>query len=455
MHKSVTEQVKNVQSKKVAKGQTPKLFWWQLSLIGIGSVIGAGFFLGSGLAIHAAGPSVLVGYILSGLIAFFVFQALGKMTVHDPQPGSFRTYARQAFGHSLGFMSGWIYWIAGVLIMSSEVTALAIFSQLWFPHIPLWVFAILYSALALLINMLGVKNFGSIESFFAVIKIATLLAFVGFGTLALTGVVTPTAPKEMLSSFSAPFFANGFLGFWSSLIFVLFSYGGIEVVGVLANELKRKTDITKAGTFLVVVLTSLYAVSIFFILKLVSFESISSDQSPFVYVLSHFSIPYLDSLFNVILISAAFSTMVGALFSITSIMISLSLDGDAPASLHKPNQHGVAWRALFLSGIGLAVTVVASYVLPNTVYEYLTAAAGIMLLLNWVIILSSHIKKGRELEHSTPLPSFLGIALIVFTIAGSLIHSHQRIGFFIAIGFAFLILCAYGWRARKGSYNKL
>jgi L-asparagine transporter-like permease len=459
----VKQSVKNVQKSQVEKGRTHKLAWWQLSLIGIGSVIGAGFFLGSGLSIHLAGPAVLLGYLLAGLTAYFVFSALAEMTVQDPQPGSFRTYAGQAFGHYAGFMSGWIYWVAGVLIMSSEVTALAIFTQLWLPDVPIWIFSIIYSAIALGINFLGVKNFGSIESFFAVIKISTLIGFIGFGILAAAGVLSPEKAAESSAFLAEGVFPNGFSGLWSAMIFILFSYGGIEVIGVLSTELRNKKDVPKAGTFLVAALTILYVVSILFILMMVSFRSINEDKSPFVSALSQFNIPYLDSIFNVILISAAFSTMVGSLFSITSIIVSLSKDGDAPQRLQKKTGKGVPAGALLLSGAGLGVSVLLSFLLPDTIYEYMTTSAGIMLILNWVIILASHIKKRKQVGASHekykssayPVTSYLGIVLIAFTIAGSLLHANQRMGFFASIGFVVIILASYLLGSKFGKFKKI
>ncbi|MDR7073125.1 amino acid permease [Fictibacillus barbaricus] len=463
--KNVTKQtVSAVQQKKMEQGKSPKLSWWQLSLIGVGSVIGAGFFLGTGLSIHSAGPSVLIGYLLAGLTAFFVFHALAEMTVRDPQPGSFRTYAGQAFGHVMGFTSGWVYWTAGVLIMSSEVTALSIFTQFWFKSIPLWIFAIIYSVLALGINLFGVKKFGTVESFFAVIKLATLIIFIAFIALVISGVIHPG--KEVTDGWSSAFrngiFTNGFTGFWSALIFILFSYGGIEMLGVLSNELRHPKEIPLAGRTLVLVLTILYIGSIFLIISVVSWTKISEDKSPFVEALSNFHIPYLDSIFNVILISAAFSTMVGALFSITSIMISLAKDGDAPSRLKKKNKKGVAVGALLLSGAGLGVTVILSFFLPDTVYEYMTTAAGIMLILNWMIILSSHIKKKKQLDDesdtsyfSTPFASYIGIFLILFSIGGALLHHNQRVGFYISIGFVAVIQIAFRVGSRFGYFQKV
>ena len=165
---TVKQMVNDSKKHEREKGNTKGIEWWQLSLIGIGSIIGAGFLLGTGLSIKTAGTSMIFAYLLGGIIAFLAFSALAEMSVHDPQPGSFRTYARLAFGERIGFVSGWMYWISGVLIMSSEVTALSIFTQYWFHHVPLWIFAIIYSVLGLGINLLGMRNFGKIETLFAV-----------------------------------------------------------------------------------------------------------------------------------------------------------------------------------------------------------------------------------------------------------------------------------------------
>ncbi|MCZ2260817.1 amino acid permease, partial [Sporosarcina sp. G11-34] len=98
------------------KGEKVNLTWWQLSLIGIGSIIGTGFFLASGIAIQMTGPSVVLAFIIAGSATYIVFEALAKMSSKDPQKGSFRTYAKKAYGRWAGFSSGWVYWSSGMLI---------------------------------------------------------------------------------------------------------------------------------------------------------------------------------------------------------------------------------------------------------------------------------------------------------------------------------------------------
>jgi L-asparagine transporter-like permease len=449
-HDIVKQQVEHIQKKKVAKGKTYRLAWWNLSLVGIGSTIGAGFFLGSGLAIKTAGPSVLLLYLYSGITAILVFSALAEMTVNDPEEGSFQTYAKKAFGPIMGFMSGWMYWTSGTLIISSEITALSLFTQFWFPHIPLWLFSIMYTLLGLAIILFGVKNFGKIESLFASVKLATLVIFILFSALLLLGLIPMHIPAETSHATVVPFFEKSFLTLWSSLVFVMFSFGGIAVMAVASNELRNREDVTKSGIVMLTSLVTIYIVSVYLVMELIPWKTISDNESPFVTALKGLSIPYIDSAFNIIIITAAFSTMVGALYSISRIVVTLAEGHDAPSLFKKKNKKGVPVGALILNGSGIAIAVMVSYFLPDTVYEYLVTAAGLMLILNWITILTSQIKNRSKYKDSKkykvplyPFSSYLGILLIVITIAGCFIHKSGRIGLFISLGLLCVILIGY------------
>ncbi|MGG3468318.1 amino acid permease [Neobacillus pocheonensis] len=438
--------VNHKKAENVDNGVHSGLAWWQLSLIGIGSVIGAGFFLGTGLSIKTAGPAILINYAIAGLTAYFVFSAIAEMTIADPQPGSFRTYAKKAFGHSMGFVSGWVYWLAGIFIMSSEAVALGTFTQFWFPHVPLWIFTVSYAVIAFGINLLGVKNFGKIESLFGILKLSTLIIFIFFGLLILFHMIAPQPHPLDVRNVWTPLIPNGIAGMWAALIFTFFSFGGIEVMGVASSELKNKSEIQKAGSIMLMALVAVYILSIFFILYFVSWTKINESQSPFVTALTVFHIPYIDSLFNVIIISAAFSTMVGALFSVTNILISLAEDRDAPKLLASKNRRGVPIKSLFVTGLALSISLLLSFILPGKLYEYVTTAAGVLLILNWIIILSTQIKlrKSRKQTNTFKMPgypttSYLGIAIILLTVSGGMRDGTQRMGVLISLGLILII----------------
>lgn len=227
------------------------------------------------------------------------------MTVADPEPGSFRTYAKKAFGNSMGFVSGWMYWLSGVFIISSEAVALGTFAKFWFPNVPLWIFTVFFVIIAFAINLLGVKNFGKIESIFAIIKLSTLVIFILFGILLIAQIITPETNSVKGLNSIHPFLATGMKGMWSALIFVFFSFGGIEIIGIASSELKNREEIPKAGIGMLIALVAVYISSIFFVLMMVPWSKINASKSPFVSALSVFHFPYIDSFFNLIIISAA------------------------------------------------------------------------------------------------------------------------------------------------------
>ncbi|CAM3249209.1 amino acid permease [Sporolactobacillus spathodeae] len=436
-------------------GQEASIRWWQLALIGISSVIGAGFFLGSSLSIHAAGASVLIGYLISGITALTVFSSLAEMTVNDPERGSFRTYAKKAYGSGFAFVFGWIYWFAGLLIVSSEITALATFTRFWFPHVPLWLLCILFAAVGTGIVLSGVKNFGTIESFFAIIKTSALIAFLLFALIIF--LKGSNLPPRLHSPFQSGLFPNGFFGLWQSLIVTLLSFGGIEIVGLTADRCRTDKEVLQAGFSMIGVLLAIYLSSLAAILALAKFPQIDPNQSPFVTALAIVRVPYIDSMFNLIILTAAFSTMLGALYSMTTILGALADDDAAPRFLknHKSQQK----RCLAVTFLLLIVLISSSYFLPKTVYEYLATAAGTMLLLNWLNILLSNLKN-RKNYHGLhwrlkfqPFFACFGILIILFSICGALFNDHQRVSVLLSVSMLSALSFIYLLR-KKAHGNK-
>jgi L-asparagine transporter-like permease len=460
---TIKQVVNQTEADNAESGGHHGLAWWQLSLIGMGAVIGAGFFLGTGLAIKVAGPAILINYGIAGLTTYFVFSAIAEMTVADPQPGSFRTYARKAFGNSMGFVSGWVYWLAGIFIMSSEAVALATFTEFWFPNVPLWIFTVGYVVFAFGVILLGVKNFGKIESLFGVIKLSTLIIFIFFGILILFQMIAPQSHPLDVRNVWSPLVPHGALGMWEALIFTFFSFGGIEVLGIAATELRNKNEIQKAGSAMLTALVTVYILSIFFVLYFVSWTQIDETESPFVTALSIFDIPFIDSLFNLIIISAAFSTMIAALYSVTNILVSLAEDRDAPNTLATKNRKGLPLKSLSVTGLALGASLVLSFIMPGKLYEYVTTAAGVLLILNWVIILSTQIKLRKSQKEirtfkmpGYPYSSYFGIAIILVTVSGGMIDITQRRGVLISVGLILIIfLVSIGKKKRALNRNRL
>ena len=74
-----------------------------------------------------AGPSVLLGYAVAGIVAFFIMRQLGEMVVDEAVAGSFSYFANKYVGHFTGFLSGWNYWVLYILVSMAELSAVGIY----------------------------------------------------------------------------------------------------------------------------------------------------------------------------------------------------------------------------------------------------------------------------------------------------------------------------------------
>lgn len=426
-----------MKSSSAEKKEKP-LKWWQLSLLGVACTIGTGFFLGSSIAISLAGPSILFAFVIAGLGTYFVYEALAKMTIADPQKGSFRSYAKNAYGRWAGFSSGWVYWASEILIIGSQMTALSIFTQFWFPRIPLWVFACIYAALGFLVILMGPKGFDRIENLLAVLKISAIVMFIILAIVTLFGLFGNATAVVRAPRTYGGFFPRGIRGLLPALIFGFYGFGGIEIMGLLAVRLKDMKEAPKAGKVMLIILTIIYVASLGLALLMVPWDNITTDESPFVSALKNYNIAFVQNIFNGVFIIAGFSTMVASLFAVIRILVTLAEDHDAPAFLAKKTKNNYAIPAIVLTAGVTIVSIILSLLMPGRIYEHFTTAAGLMLLYNWVFILGSY---GRLIKLTTKdhIKRFLGFLFIAIAVIGTTFHPTSRPGFFVSVLFVLLI----------------
>lgn len=415
--------------------------WWQLSLIGVGCTIGTGYFLGSTIGIKTTGPSIIFSFILASLGTYIVYRLLAKMTAADPHEGSFCYYANKAFGRWAGFSAGWNYWSSNILIMGSQLTALSILSQFWFPKIPLWIFASGFAIISIIVVLFGTKGFDRVENVLAVIKTAAIvmfiiLAFCGiFGWFGIKGVEPPSFPntyKEL--------FPKGLKGFWTSLIYAFYAFGGIEVIGLMAMRLKKKEDAPKAGTIMLLCLTIIYLISLGLAVTMVSLDAFSEKESPFVTAMDSYHLGFFPHVFNGAIIIAGFSTMTASLFGVTNLLVTIADDGNAPLFFANKikNFKDLPLPALGLATLGLIGSIITALLLPGKIYEYITTAAGLLILYNWAFIVISAFKI-LKLKIMNKLTGWIGLLLIAAAVTGTLLEREIRPGFFISLLFVVLI----------------
>lgn len=424
--------------------QTGSLSARELAFIGIGGIIGAGFFLGSGLAIRTAGPAVLLAFVLGAFITAQVTGSLTSMAIDHPEEGSFKAYADRYMGRFIGFLQGWLYYISSILTISSEAVASAIFTRMWSPHMPLWVLAAAYALLGLLVNAFGIKNFGRVESLMSTVKIAALLGFIVYTAILVFSGVFSLEESSGGSAFgqtrfmAQPFFPHGLNGFMQSMLIVIFTYAGIGVFGTAAGKARDNQSIDRGAMWTVLSLMFLYITSIFLVITIEPWSNMSTNVSPFVAALKNTGVPAAVTFFNGVILVAAFSVMAGSIFSANQILASLANEREAPRWVHRHGTGGSQVGALGMTAGGIALALVVSILLPANVYNFLISASSFCAFFNWFLILWTFL---RWRHHATnafisrlalgqPMSTLVTMVLIVVLAGYALLQHDQRFGFY-------------------------
>ncbi|MHB1314083.1 MAG: amino acid permease [Christensenellales bacterium] len=363
---------------------------WQLTMMALGTVIGGSFFLGSSVAIHAAGPSIVIAFILGGVLVYCILFALSEMTIANRDAGSFRTFAKQAFGQGTGFVVGWVYWTGMVLAMSSEATAVSILVRQWIPNISLPLLGSIIIIGVTLLNLLGAKKLSRLESGLAAVKLFAIAVFILFALLLIIGAfpMNPAVGTKVINS--EPFMPGGIKSLAGSMLVVMFSYAGFEIIGLAASEAKQpKTTIPRAIRNTVIILVSFYVVSVAMLLFLIPTAEVSENTSPFVAALNNHNIAWAGSAINLVLITAILSTMLAAMFGLGRMMRSLAQEGLAPQWLKDKRE--VPYRGILFSGSAMLAGLGIGLLLPR-VYLFLISSGGFALLFTYAVIMATHLK---------------------------------------------------------------
>ncbi|MDD4715325.1 MAG: amino acid permease, partial [Oscillospiraceae bacterium] len=367
---------------------------WQLTMLALGTVVGGSFFLGSAVALHAAGPSIVLAFAFGGILVYFILSALSEMTVASPVEGSFRSYAARAFGQGTGFVVGWVYWTGMILGMSSEATAASILIRTWLPGLPL---SVLGSAIILavtLLNLLGTDKLSNLESGLAAIKLFAIISFIFLALALIAGLLPGLPPVGAGSLAGEPFFAGGIPGLAGSMLIVMFSYSGFEIIGLAASETSRPREtIPKAIRYTVICLVSLYIVAVGLILPLIPTAALNENTSPIVAALDGRGIGWAGAAINIVLITAILSTMLATMFGLGRTIRSLAEEGLAPKWLWENKD--VPRRGILFSGLCMLLALGLGLLFPR-VYLFLLSAGGFSVLFTYAAIMATHIRLHKK-----------------------------------------------------------
>lgn len=385
-----------------------------IQLIAMGGAIGTGLFLGSAKVIQSAGPSIILGYAIGGLIAFLIMRQLGEMIVHEPTTGSFSHFAYKYWGNFPGFLTGWNYWILYILVAMSELTAVAKYINYWWPFIPAWVSVLFFFIVITLVNLGNVKFYGESEFWLAIIKVTAVIAMIIFGIVLLV-TADPSSGSTITNLWThGGFFPKGFDGLFYMLAFIMFAFGGIELIGMAAAEAEQpEKTIPKAINQVVFRVLIFYVGSLTILLSLVPWDKLELDgldKSPFVMIFSQLGIGWAASILNFIILTAALSVYNSGMYANSRMLFGLAEQGNAPKVFLKVNKSGTPIPAVLFSALLIFACVLLNYFVPEDALGHLMYIVVGALVLNWAMIALTHLnfKKVVIAEGiKTKYPSFL------------------------------------------------
>ena len=365
-------------------------------MMGLGSAVGAGLFLGVGLGIQISGTSVLISYAVAGALIALVMWMLGEMAAARPSLGSFSTYAGQAYGHWARFTMGWIFWFMLIMVMGAEITGAAAIISNWFDIAP-WIPALIAVAFFAVVNFAAVGGFGEFEFWFAIIKVGVIVAFLVIGALMALGILPGMDVSLAGTNFTENFLPNGIPGFAAGLLAVAFAFGGIELVTIAAAESEDPAhNVATAVRAIIVRIMIFYIGSIVVITMALPFSSIQdadvAADSPFTLVLAAAKIAFAAGFMEAIIALALLSAFNAQIYATSRLVFDMAKDHCAPGFFLKQNRAGSPINAVILSMVFAFASVGLQFWNPPGLLAFLFNAVGGCLLVIWSFIVASFIK---------------------------------------------------------------
>lgn len=359
-----------------------------LQMIALGAAVGTGLFFGSAKSIHLTGPSIILSYILGGIIIYIIMRALGEMTVDNPNSGAFSEYASQYIGPYAGFISGWSAWFEYTVVCMVELTAVTIFFDYWIPSTSHWLLCLAILIFFTGINLLSVKIFGEFEFWFAGIKILAIILMIAFSAY-LIFFKNGLNPEIKQYSNINLLFAGGINGFLMSLVIVIFSYGGTEFVSIAAAEAENpKKNVPKAINGVIYRIILFYVLTMLVIILLYPYQKLATNVSPFVDVYTKIGINLAASIMNIVAITVALSAFNSLLYSGSRILFNMSTRGYAPQFLSRvTTKNHIPKNAILSTSFIILIGVFINYLYPSNAIMYLLTIATGAILIMWFIIL--------------------------------------------------------------------
>lgn len=441
-------------------------------MLALGGVIGSGLFISSGYTITQAGPlGAVIAYLVGAVVAWLVMACMGELAVQYPEAGGFHIYAYKAISPATGFTTAWLYWLCWVAALGSELTAVGLLMQRWFPDVSVWVWSLVFAAALFFINALSVRGFGEAEFWFSLIKVMAVVALIVVGAAAIFGFGTDGA-APLFSNFRTPdgYFPTGASGVIITILAVFYAFSGTELIAIAAGEAKDpqhsvplalRTTIFRLVVFFVGAITVIAALIPWEKLQHISGDE-SVENSPFVVIFDLVGIPYTADIMAAVIIIALLSAGNSGLYACSRLLYSMAKVGQLPQVFAHTTQRGVPLFAISISLLAGLVALISSVVSPGAVYLALVSIAGFSVVAVWIVIVISQMRnrlrylaEGGKLEDLSfrtpgyPVVPILALAACIVSLVAVAFDPSQVAALYFGIPFVILCYLVHGLMQRR------
>jgi L-asparagine transporter-like permease len=374
-------------------------------MISVGGIIGAGLFVGSSAAIAAAGPAIVLSYLITGTLVLLVMRMLAEMAVSLPQVRSFTEFARVGLGPWAGFVAGWLYWYFWVIVVPVEAIAGANILHDWWPALPPLVLGLGLMAVMTGVNLMSARSYGEFEFWFSSIKVAAIIVFIVLSAAYVLGFGAPREPVFANLTSHGGFAPHGVVAVLAGAVTVFFALTGAEITTVAAVESSEPARAAaNMSTSVIVRILTFYVTSIFLIVCIVPWDAIRVGQSPFAAALTAMGHRWASLAMSVIILTAVLSCLNSAFYVCSRVLFILAEHGDAPQGLVKVNARRVPVRSVWMSSLAGVLGVLAETQFPDTVFAFLVNASGALMVFTYMMVAFAQIRLRRERERAGEPP---------------------------------------------------
>lgn len=378
-----------------------------LQMIALGTAVGTGLFYGSTATIAMAGPAVSLSYLIGGIIIFFIVRMLGEMSVEEPVSGSFSYYAAKYWGDFPGFLAGWNYWFLYILVSMAELSAVSIYLSYWFPGLPKWVGVLACLIIITVVNLVTVSAYGEIEFWMAFIKISAIIGMILLGSYYIATSLLPFPQNFSNLWIHGGFFPNGLEGMLMSMAPVLFSFGGIELIGITAGEAENpEKTIPRAINQVIYRILIFYVGTMIVLMTLWPWNEVGKDASPFVQIFEGAGFTSMAHILNFVVLTAAVSVYNSAIYSNSRMLYGLAKSGNAPKFFEKLSSRGVPVNGILISSGITLLAAVLNWLLPDEVFMYMMSIVTGAVVISWAMIVLTHLKFRKHCAAAGIVPKF-------------------------------------------------